>query len=208
MMTTMPLSTESGFAAVTFPALNADGQGKTDAVAYANGHTAGYTAGLRKAAAETEARRQDMEAEHAAVLRHTQARADRAVEQLAAAVAALHAAALPSAAAVQETLLAASLELAENIIGVELGDGDHSARAALTRALADAPAHGTVTVRMHPADLSVLGDLADVAGAALVADASVERGGAVADYDHGHLDATLTAALARTRQALFGVVGS
>ncbi len=204
----MPLSTEPGFAAVTFPALNADGQGKTDAVAYANGHTAGYTAGLRKAAVETEARRQAMEAEHAALLRHTQARTDRAVEQLAAAVAALHAAVLPSAAAAQETLLAAALQLAENIIGVELGDGEFSARAALTRALDGAPAHGAVTVRMNPSDLSVLGDLAGSAGATLVADASVERGGAVADYDHGHLDATITTALARTRQALFGVVGS
>ena len=204
----MPLSTEAGFAAVTFPALNADGQDKTDAVAYANGHTAGYTAGLRKAAVEAEARRQAMEAEHAAVLRHTQARTDRAVAQLAAAVAALHAVVLPSAANAQETLLAASLELAENIIGVELGDGEYSARAALTRALADAPANGTVTIRMNPSDLSALGDTAAAAGATLVADPSVERGGAIADYDHGHLDATITAALARTRQALFGVVGS
>lgn len=207
-MTTMPLSTETPFATVTFPALNADGQGKADAVAYANGHTAGYTVGLRKAAKETEKRRQEMEAEHAAVLRHTQARADRAVEQMAAAVAALHAAVLPSATAVQETLLAASMELAENIIGVELVDGEHSARAALTRALAGAPAHGMVTVRMHPSDLSVLGAMADAAGATLVADVSMERGGAVADYEHGHLDATIAAAMTRTRQALLEVAGS
>lgn len=203
-----PLSTDPGFAAVTFPTLNADGQGKTDAVAYANGHTAGYTAGLRKAAVEAEARRQEMENEHAALLRHTQARTDRAVDQLAAAVAALHATVLPSAAAAQETLLAASLELAENIIGVELGDGGFSARAALNRALAGAPADGAITVRMHPSDLSALGDVAGPARLTLAADASVERGGAVADYDHGHLDATITAALARTRQALLGVVGS
>jgi flagellar assembly protein FliH len=207
-MMTMPLSTDRAYKALTFPSLESAGQKKADTVAYAHGHTAGYTAGLRRATAEAEARRLEMEAEHAAILRHTQARADRALEQLAAAVAAVHAAVLPSAAAVQETLLSAALQLAENVIGVELGDGEFSARAALTRALADAPANGTVTVRMNPTDLSVLGDLAAAADAELVADASVERGGAVADYEHGHLDATITAALARTRQALYGVVGS
>lgn len=201
------MSTETGFAAVTFPALDGGGQGRTDAVAYANGHTAGYTAGLREAAAEAAVRRAEMEAEHAALLRHSQARTDRALEHLAAAAEAVHATVLPAARTAQETLLAAALELAENIIGVELADGEHSARAALARALADAPPNGTLTVRMNPSDLSVLGDAVAPAGVVLAADASIERGGAVADYTHGHLDATITGALDRTRQALFGVVG-
>ncbi|QOD05761.1 FliH/SctL family protein [Pseudarthrobacter sp. BIM B-2242] len=200
-----PLSTEPSYKAVTFPSLNTGGKDKADAAAYAAGHTAGYTAGLRKASAEAETRRVQMEAEHAAVLRQASVRTDRALDQLAAAVQALHKAALPSALEAQDILLSSALELAENIIGVELGDGEFSARAALSRALAGAPATGTVTVRMNPSDLSVLPDTAR-AGVTFTADPSVERGDAFADYEHGYVDATVTDALARTRQALFGVV--
>lgn len=200
-----PLSTEPSYTAITFPSLNSGGKDKADAAAYAAGHTAGYTAGLRKASAEAEARRVEMEAEHAAVLRQAGAKTDRALDQLAAAVQALHAAVLPSALEAQDILLSSALDLAENIIGVELADGAFSARAALTRALADAPSIGTVTVRMNPSDLSVLPDTAS-AGVTLTADASIGRGDAVAEYEHGFIDATVTDALARTRQALFGVV--
>lgn len=199
------LSAEPAYRAVTFPSLSSGGKDKADAAAYAAGHTAGYTAGLRKATAEMDARRADMEAEHAATLNQANARTDRAVELLAAAVQALHAAALPAATDAQDTMLAAALELAENIIGIELADGEFSSRAALSRALADAPAIGAVTVRMNPADLPVLPDMAP-AGVRLLADPAVERGDAVAEYEHGHIDATITAALDRTRQALFGVV--
>lgn len=205
MMKMTPLSTEPSYRAVTFPSLNTGGKDKADAAAYAAGHTAGYTAGLRKASAEAEARRAEMEAEHAAVLRQASARTDRALDQLAAAVQALHAAALPAALEAQDILLSSALELAENIIGVELGDNEFSARAALTRALADAPATGMVTVRMNPSDLSVLPDAAS-AGVTFAADNTVERGDAFAEYDHGYINATVTGALARTRQALLGVV--
>lgn len=199
------LSPEAAYKTLSFPSVSTGGTDKADAAAYAAGHASGYTAGLRKAAAEAEERRVEMEAEHDAVLRQANARADRAVELLAAAVKALHAAALPAALDAQDILLSSALELAENIIGVELSDAEFAARAALARALADAPANGTVTVRMNPADLPVLPDTA-AAGVSLVADASVERGDAVAEYEHGHIDATVSAAMARTRQALYGVV--
>lgn len=200
-----PLSTDPGYQTIAFPSLQTGATDKADAAAYAAGHAAGYTAGLRKAVIEAEARRAEMEAEHAALLRQAAERTGRAVDQLGSAVRALHAAVLPAAMDAQDILLSSALELAETIIGVELGDGEFSARAALLRALAGAPASGAVTVRMNPSDLSVFPDTA-ATGVTVVADASVSRGDAVAEYDHGHVDATVTAALARARQSLLGVV--
>lgn len=205
-MMKMTSSTEIAFSAVTYPSLKAAGQDRTDSVAYANGHTAGYTAGLRLATAEAEARRQNMEAEHAAALRHSQARTDRAVEVLAGAAQAVYAAVLPVVTDAQDALAAAAMDLAETVIGVELGDGDLSARAAIARALAGAPANGLVTVKLNPVDFSVLGDAAvSGSGAVIVADPAVARGDAVADFEHGHLNARIGTALDRARQALLGV---
>lgn len=202
----MTSSTEIAFSTVTYPSLKAAGQDRTDSVAYANGHTAGYTAGLRLATADAELRRQDMEAEHAAVLSHSQARTDRAVEILTGAVQAVHAAVLPVVADAQDALARAAMDLAETIIGVELGDGDLSARAALARALAGAPASGAITVKLNPVDFSVLGDdAASGSGAVIVADPTLARGDAVAEFEHGHLNARIGTALNRARRALLGV---
>lgn len=200
-----PLFTEQPYAPVVFPALSGPGQAKADQVAYANGHAAGYMEGLRKAAAEGQVRGEEQEAEHAAVLRHAEARTDRALQLLAAAAGAVNGAVLPAATEVRDALADAALELAETILGVELGDRGLSSRAALARALDGAPATGTVTVKLHPADLAVLTGMAPAAGVVLAADNSVGRGDAVAEFEHGHLNACLADALARSRQALLGV---
>jgi len=185
--------------------LKAAGQDRSDSVAYATGHLAGFTDGLRKATAAADVRRQEMEAEHAAVLRHAQARTDRAVALLTGAVQAVRNAVLPVVGDAQDALIAAALDLAETIIGVELGDGALSARAALVRALADVPAGGTVTVKMNPADFTVLGESTSVPGAVIMADPAMGRGDAVAEFEHGHLNARIGTALDRARQALLGV---
>lgn len=202
MMT--PLSTDTAYTELTYPSLRSPGQVKADTVAFAHGHTAGYTAGLRKATAEADARRLEMEAEHSAALLHAEARTDRALELLGGAVEAVNAAVLPVVTDAQDALVAAAMDLAETIIGVELGDGELSSRAALARALAVTPPAGSVTVRMHPTDLSVIGAGTLPAGVLLTADPTLARGDAVADYEHGHLNATIGSALARARTALLG----
>jgi flagellar assembly protein FliH len=203
-MMTMPLSTDTAYTELIYPSLKSAGQAKADTVAYAHGHTAGYTAGLRQATADNDTRRQEMEAEHSAALLHAQARTDRALALLAGAVEAVGSAVLPVVTDAQDALIEAAMDLAEAIIGVELGDGELSSRSALARALATTPPAGTVTVRMHPNDLSVLGDAELPTGVRLAADPSLGRGDAVAEYEHGHLNATVASALARARAALLG----
>jgi flagellar assembly protein FliH len=201
----MTSPTDIPYNAVAYPSLNARGQDRSESLAYTHGHAAGYTAGLRKAAAEAAARRQEMEAEHSAVLGQARARTERTIATFAAATDALHAAILPVVSEAQDTIAAAAMELAETIIGVELSDGELSARAALARVLAVPPPPGTVTVRMNPLDLSLLSE-ADkgAAGAVFVADSGLGRGDAIADYEHGHLDARIGTALSRARAALLG----
>jgi flagellar assembly protein FliH len=204
-MKTMTSSTEMPFTRAFFPPLKMSSDATADRIAYAQGHTAGYTAGLRKAAAEAEARRAGMEAEHAAVLAHALARTDRALAALAAAVAALDAAVVPVLADSQDTLVAAALDLAEAILGRELADEETSARAALARAIAGTHPAGARTVRMHPADLSVLNEAERAtAGVVFVGDLSVNRGDAFTEFETGYLDARIASALDRAREALLG----
>ena len=199
----MTSSTDIPFSRAHFPLLKASPDAATGSLAYAHGHTAGYTSGLRKAALEAEERRGQMEAEHAAVLSDCEARTRRALATLAAAAAALDAAAVPVLAEAQDSLAAAALDLAETILGRELSDTDTSARAALARALAHAPSAGVPTIRMHSADLRVLDDaISETHGVIFTADDSLERGDALAQFEAGHLDARIGTALARARAAL------
>ena len=201
----MTSSTEIPFARAIFPPLKKASDVPADRIAHAQGHSAGYTAGVRKAAAEAEARRAEMEAEHAAVLAHALARTDRALAALAAAAAALDAAVLPVLAESEDTLVAAALDLAEAILGRELADDQTGARAALARATAGTHRAGTRTVRMHPADLSVLTDAEKAAaGVVFFEDPSLNRGDAFTEFETGYLDARIASALGRTRGALLG----
>jgi flagellar assembly protein FliH len=204
-MTKMTSSTDIPFSRAVFPALRNSRDATEDSLAYAHGHTAGYTAGLRKALAAADERRSIMEAEHAAVLSHAEARTGRVLATLAAAAAALEAAVLPVIAEAQDILAAAALDLAEAILGRELSDADTAARAALARATAVPPSAGTRTVRMHPADLSVLDDPTRAAAVAVfVGDETLQRGDAFTEFETGYLDARIGAAMERARQALTG----
>lgn len=199
----MTSSTDLPFSRAHFPLLKTAGGAATGTLAYAHGHTAGYTSGLRKAALEADKRRAQMEAEHAALLRDCEARTGRVVAALAAATAALEAAAVPVLAEAEDALAAAALDLAEAILGRELADTEASARAALARALAGTPSAGVPTVRMHPADLLVLDDtIRNTPGVVFTGDGSLDQGDAFAEFDAGHLDARIGTALARARAAL------
>lgn len=171
----------------------------------AAGYAAGFAAGMRDAAQAAGA--------EAARVAHELALAEqrRGVEH-AAAVAVLERAALAAAARtapvideLERRLQHAALELAEAVLGHELRDGEHSARAALARALGDHQQVGPQTVRMSPRDLDALvttGALPDVAGLTFVPDATLAVGDAVSEHADGYLDARLTTALERLRAVL------
>lgn len=186
--------------AVVFPAL--DLMGETEG--YTRGHAAGYAAGLRRAADEVAARESELVARHAAAVAAERARTDRAVAGLESAARALELRTAPVLADADAQLVAAALELAEVIVGCELSDAPHAARAALARAMSEPDASDVVSVRLHPDDLALVADVLDASGVELVADAGLARGDAVAVYPDGELDARIGSAIGRARAALTG----
>jgi flagellar assembly protein FliH len=196
------LSTDA-FTPLSFTPLHNPGADQGARQGFTRGHSAGYTAGLRAADAEAKARMAQLEAEHASLLTHLQARSDRTVAALTAALTAVQQSTLPIIEDSQDVLLQAALELAEAVIGSELTDSATAARSAVNRVLALAGTTGPLTVRMNPADLAVLGE-ADGFPDALrfEPDPSLVPGDAVADFEHGFLDARIGTALQRARQAL------
>ena len=199
----MTLSTEAR--AVTYPSLTKTAAAGPDSLAWTHGHSAGYTAGLRRATAEAADRQALMDLEHATQLAEAEERTNRALDALAAAAAALHRAVLPVVTDAQDTLVASALDLAETIIGTELANLQLSSRTALARALDGAPETGAITVAMHPDDLAALPAGAARAGVTFAADASLRPGDAVAEYEHGHVNARVADAVDRARAALLGV---
>ncbi len=173
--------------------------------AHAEGFAAGRAEGLQ-AAAEVVA-----QAERAAATRlaEAQARWDRRLASATAALAAgagqLEAATLPVAEDVRESIVAAVLTLVEDLLGRELALADSPALDAVRRALTLCPADAPVVLRLHP------DDLADVPAEALaglpdsvqvVADARIERAGAVAETGPRRIDAQRGAALERVQAVL------
>lgn len=227
-------ATDNEFSALVFPTLadagagESRGQGEDRARIerqwQARGHAAGYTEGLRAAAAAVDARVAGLEAEHAELMRAASEQHDRTLAGLNAAVRALDARTVPVLHDVEDTLLDAAIDLAEAIIGHTLADETTAVRAALGRTIADAPAGSSAasrtinqtagrtathtashTVRLNPHDLAAL-DVAAVAeaGVTLVADATLSRGDAVSEFPDGYLDARIGSALQRARAALAG----
>lgn len=203
----MPLSTEDGFAQMAFPQLRQP-EPDTRNDGYVHGHAAGYTAGLRAAEAERLRRLEELEADYAARRDMLQREARHLAALLHSAAADLNARTLPTVAAAEETLVAAAVELAEAILGYELAERSKAARAALDRALSGSKGLDTVTIRMNPQDLVALNSV-DMNGVdtgdirvALAADPSLDPGDAVAELPQGFLDAKISTALARVKEAL------
>lgn len=187
--------------AVVFPSVDLAGE----AEGWTRGHAAGYAAGLRRAADEAAAREAERCAAHAAAVAAERARADRAVAALDAAARALAARTAPVLASVDTELVAAALVLAETVVGCELSDAPHAARAALARALSGQDASAVVAVRLHPDDVELLtatGGPALRESVSLVGDPSLSPGDAVAVYPDGELDARVASALDRARSVL------
>jgi flagellar assembly protein FliH len=77
------------------------------------------------------------------------------------------------------------------------------ARAAIVRALTLDESTGPVTVRLNPADVGTIGATALPREVCVVADATVEPGGALVEVESATLDGQLGGALERVRRVLF-----
>lgn len=207
MSTDAPAAPSTVPARITFPRVqSAEATAEARDSGYVQGHAAGYAAGLRAAAAEQERRANAMSAEHHAVLAAARQDAERVLAILHAAAAAFQQRFELVLQDSEDVLAASALELAEAVLGYEMLDGERTARAVLNRALGGGKSGPPAAVRLHPADLAVLqaaGVTADTA-VELSADPSLPRGGAVAQYPNGWLDAGIGSALSRAREALLG----
>ena len=200
------MSTDTGFGRMAFPRLRDEEQDRAAEQSRAEGHAAGYTQGLRLAAADVARRAAEISAEHAENERHGDAKVEQAVRLLAAAARALDERSIPLIQQAESTLVNMSLELAEAILGVELSHTEPSARRALERAMLqpDQLDRSEVhTIRMHPEDLVVLGaQTRALENISFVADSRLKRGDAITEFSDGFLDARIGTAFDRARAAL------
>jgi flagellar assembly protein FliH len=191
------------FSAHSFPRLGDDVSAGFEEKARARGPATGYTDGLRAARSEVEARVRRLEADHAAVVAELRAKHEHAASVLAAATRALDERTVPVLADVHDSLAAAAIELTEAILGYELDDESRGARAARARALPEVDVDLVRVVRMHPDDLALIDtETRARAGVQFTADASLRQGDAVTDFPDGYLDARISTALDRSRNAL------
>ncbi|PYG01072.1 flagellar assembly protein FliH [Georgenia satyanarayanai] len=179
------------------------------AAGYSSGYTAGWSAGARAAAQDAEEQRRRAAEELAVRAQQAATAAQEALSVLARAAEAARHRAAPVLSEAQGALTRAAVDLAETVLGAELGDGDASARSALRRALSVRD-EGLVRVRLNPEDLAHLtatldslpAELGLPAGVELVADPALGRGDAVSELEEGYLDARVGAAVSRVRDAL------
>lgn len=171
--------------------------------AEARGFAAGYADGARRAEREHADRYAQVEEAARVAQTHADARLNLAVQVLAEAAAAVSRTVAPVVEEAEGTLIRAAVSLAEAVIGVELADGDRSARAALGRVLTHPKAAAVKTVHLNPTDLSVL-DITAPAGVEFIADTEVARGDAIAHLPVGMIDATIAGALDRATRELVG----
>ncbi|WP_129339912.1 FliH/SctL family protein, partial [Cellulomonas endophytica] len=128
-----------------------------------------------------------------------------ALATLARAARAAQGAAVPVLDEVEDALLGGAVELARAVLGRELQDAEHSARAALARVLEHPRRPRALTVRLHPRDLAALAAAGGVPAdgdVVLVADPRLAPGDAVGEHPDGLLDACLAGTLARAAEAL------
>ena len=200
------MSTDTGFGRMAFPRLRDEEQDRVDEQSRAEGHAAGYTEGLRLAAADVARRADEINAQQAENERYGEAQVDSAVRLLAAAARALNERSIPLIQQAEATLVNTSLQLAEAILGCELSHTEPSARRALERALhqPDQLDRSEVhSIRMHPDDLVVLGaQTRALESIRFVGDSRLKRGDAITEFSDGFLDARISTAFARAKAAL------
>jgi flagellar assembly protein FliH len=174
--------------------------------ARAEGYAVGWAQGRR--AAEEAAQREAAiaAAERAEFAARSQASLVSALRALTAAADALEGRAVAPAAELSAAVVATSFELAQALIGRELTLATEPGIDAIRRALPLAPENRPVTARLHPDDASAARSALPTANLGrevlIVADPSIEPGGAVVDCDATRVDAQLGPALDRVREVL------
>jgi len=168
-----------------------DGEGEQE-----RGYAAGYAEG--QAAAEEEFRRAE---------RQRDAEVERSVQAMSAAVDASTRALDERVDALAGALPGLVFELVEALVGRELAVAVDPGRDALARALAVNPSKEPVVARLHPDDVSRLGDLGELGDGreiTVVADHSVAPGDAVVEVGPSRIESRMEEALDRVRAVLTG----
>ncbi|MFC7879047.1 FliH/SctL family protein [Isoptericola sp. NPDC057391] len=194
------MSGDATFVPQDLPVLRTARGQEAEEAAAARGYAAGYAAGLRAAQVETARARRDLEAEHARAEAALAERTRRGLDALDAAVRALGERTAPVVAEAHDALVRGALDLAEAVVGSFLADPPQAARAALARATAHVE-EPVAAVRLHPDDVRLLTE-AGADAVRLVPDATLDPGDAVAELEHGFLDARIRSAVARARAEL------
>jgi flagellar assembly protein FliH len=165
----------------------------------AEGFRVGMSEGRERGHAEGEAAaRRSAEEDFVRQLRPTLRALDEAVAQLDA----VDALALRD---VEIDVVDLAFAVVSELLGRELEVAEAPARDALRRCLSLAPDRGEAIARVNPEDLETLtsvGEMAPGRRIEFVADASIERGGAVMEVNACRIDGQLAPALERVRQAL------
>lgn len=192
------MSTDVGFAPLTFPAMPS---GRDDDAA-ARGHAAGYAAGRREAQAELQAMREQLAAQAQQSMDAERAALRTAADALLRSVAQLERTAAPVIEEAAAAVAAGALELAEAIVGSRVAAPE--VERLVVRAMREADG-GAVVVRLNPLDAAALRrDLPELDGVELVADPALLAGDTLVQLRDGVLDARIGAAVARARAALGG----
>ena len=161
-----------------------------------DGYEDGYADGQARAAAEAERTRE-------ALL----SRVEAAIASLEGAVHSAQRLDVERRAELQSTASELAFTLLEELLARELALSVNPGRDAITRALELDKGTEPATVRLNPRDLDALGELADLAKGrqlSLIADASVDPGGALVEIGRSTLDGQLRTALERVRGVLVG----
>lgn len=194
----------------TFQLAGTSGQRKTSdktsqAFGYAKGFSSGWAAGQKRASREAEAERAIV-AEDARLAEEarTEAYVD-AMDEIQAMADAIESRDALVVDDMKSALMEAAVSLAEALLGAELSDKETGAKAALRRAMSMNDPKEIVKVNMNPQDVETLNGLGVECPVKLVPDPELDPGDAVAYMPEGLLDARLSSAVERAREALASV---
>jgi flagellar assembly protein FliH len=172
-----------------------------------SGRRAGYAEGLRRGLADSEASASLLEQEYLEQV-------NAVITALMMAKDALDARQDASYEELANELCAAAFELSESIIGRELSADPYPVLSAARRAFRAAPASRHATVRLSPADAGALGldsaqneeliRIASGRGLTIIADTSVEVGGAIVEIGATTIDAQIRTAMDRVGRVIRG----
>lgn len=198
------MSSDTAFAPLAIPVLTETEQEHAAlASARSRGYATGFADGRRAAAEEQAAWRAAAEEALAAQEEQASARIAVLAQALRTATVELREATVPVLAEVEDVLVEAAFELASAVVGAAQADRLAAARAAVARALAGETAGAVAAVRLNPDDLALLAETeTDLPLPRLVPDPALAPGDAIGELPAGWLDARVSAALARAREAL------